>query len=77
MQMQIYEMCDNDKKNYIPLSMVSSLEKKNDEEQDMNEFRDSIANALFNIWGWLLNFLFIFQSSLIYITQEICMLFIN
>lgn len=57
--------------------MVSSLEKKNDEEQDMNEFRDSIANALFNIWGWLLNFLFIFQSSLIYITQEICMLFIN
>jgi hypothetical protein len=45
-----FERCDNDE-NYMPLASVSSSQQNGDEEQDMNDFRDSIANALFNMRG--------------------------
>jgi hypothetical protein len=44
------ERCDNDE-NYMPIPQVYSSQENGDEEQDMNEFCDSIATALFNMRG--------------------------
>jgi hypothetical protein len=45
-----FKRCDNDK-NFIPIPAVYSSQENGDEEQGMNEFRDSIATALFNMRG--------------------------
>jgi len=45
-----FERCDNDE-NFMPIPTVSSSQENGDEEQGMNEFRDSIATALFNMRG--------------------------
>ena len=45
-----FERCDNDE-NYMPISSTYSSQENGEEEQNMNAFRDSIANALFNMKG--------------------------
>ncbi len=45
-----FERCDNDE-NYMPIPTVASSQQNGDEEQSMNEFRDTIAAALFNMRG--------------------------
>jgi hypothetical protein len=45
-----FERCDNDE-NYMSIPTVSSSQQNGDEEQDMNQFRDSIATSLFNMRG--------------------------
>jgi hypothetical protein len=44
------ERCDNDE-NFMQIPPVCSSQENGDDEQGMNEFRDNIATALFNMRG--------------------------